>query len=288
MLRSSSQLFLAQNTARYLSETVKLTEHGIKDNGRDLLHVETRNMCRCEVCFGKHSHQKTGLPFSTGNLHPGVTVTDVGRVSEHYLSLTWSDGHSGLIARTIRGEYGPEPVPTILEKYLDLSMRHNRCQTFWSAKSPDNSTLFDYNTVISSLENTRDFLAHYMVHGVVFLTAIPIDKKIPDVIAALKCGPIRETILGGVDVVRYKPNPKHPVYSSGSLVGHTDLNYYYQVFILNILMNHRPEQNAQFKFNFWIFTPPITLLQSILEYAPSYSYTVVRRKKICCILCLKH
>ena len=56
--------------------------------------------------------KKTGQPFRTGNLHPGVKVTDIGKVSEHchYVSLTWSDGHTGLVARTIRGEYGPEPV----------------------------------------------------------------------------------------------------------------------------------------------------------------------------------
>jgi hypothetical protein len=169
------------------------------------------------------------LPFDTGNLRPGVTVTDIGRVSEHYLSLTWSDGHTGLIARTIRGEYGPEPVPTILDKYLDLSMRQNRCQQFWSAKSPENSKLFDYSSVISSLENTRDFFAHYMTHGIAFLTAIPDDKEMLDVITDLKCGPHRETIFGGVDVVRFKPNPLNVGYGSGSLAGHTDLNYYYQV-----------------------------------------------------------
>ena len=229
LLCSNTPLLRSSAQARYLSETVTLTDHGIHDNGRDLLHVETRNMCRCEQCFGKHSHQKTGLPFYTGNLYPGVTVTEIGRVSEHYISLTWSDGHTGLIARTIRGEYGPEPVPTILNKYLDLSMRHNSSQMFWSAKTEDNSRLFDYNTVISSLENTREFFAHYMTHGVAFLSGIPADHEMLDIIENLKCGPIRETIFGGVDVVRFKPNPANAGYGSGSLAGHVDLNYYYQV-----------------------------------------------------------
>ena len=160
-----------------------------------------------------------------------MKVTDIGKVSEHYVSLTWSDGHTGLVARTIRGEYGPEPVPTILDKYLDLSMRYNRCQEFWSAKTDQNSKVFDYNTVISSVGNTRDFLAHYMIHGIGFLTGIPADKEMLDIITDLKCGPIRETIFGGVDVVRFKPNPANAGYGSGSLAGHTDLNYYYQVLI---------------------------------------------------------
>ena len=227
LFRSHSQ----SPSERHFSDHVKLTEHGIRDNDRDLLHVETRNMCRCETCFGKHSHQKTGQPFRTGNLHPGVKVTDIGKVSEHYVSLTWSDGHTGLVARTIRGEYGPEPVPTILDKYLDLSMRYNRCQEFWSAKTDQNSKVFDYNTVISSVGNIRDFLAHYMIHGIGFLTGIPADKEMLDIITDLKCGPIRETIFGGVDVVRFKPNPANAGYGSGSLAGHTDLNYYYQVLI---------------------------------------------------------
>ncbi|XP_063688375.1 trimethyllysine dioxygenase, mitochondrial-like [Bolinopsis microptera] len=230
ILASTKELLLRSHSPseRHLSDRVKLTEHGIRDNDRDLLHVETRNMCCCETCFGKHSHQKTGQSFRTGNLHPGAKVTDIGKVSEHYVSLTWSDGHTGLVARTIRGEYGPEPVPTILDKYLDLSMRYNRCQEFWSAKTDKNSKVFDYNTVISSVGNTRDFLAHYMIHGIGFLTGIPANKEMLDIIADLKCGPIRETIFGGVDVVRFKPNPANAGYGSGSLAGHTDLNYYYQ------------------------------------------------------------
>lgn len=145
------------------------------------------------------------------------------------MSLTWSDGHTGLVARTIRGEYGPEPVPTVLNKYLDLSMRYNRSQKFWSAKTEENSRIFDYNTVISSLENTREFFAHYMVHGVAFLSGIPAEHEMLDIIEDLSCGPIRQTFLGKVDVVRAKLEPINSVYGSGSLVGHVDLNYYHQV-----------------------------------------------------------
>ena len=215
---------------RSLSDTINLTDFGIEDNDRRLLHVETRNMCRCETCFGKHSQQKSNLPFSGGNLHPGVTVTEIGKISENYLSLTWSDGHEGLIARTIRGEYGPEPVPTLINRYLELSMRHNTHQTFWSSVSQENYRFFDYSTVVSNFGNIREFFAHYMVHGIAFLRGVPNGKDLLDVINKdLKCGPVNETIFGNNDIVRFKANPLNMGYGSGSLAGHTDLNYYYQV-----------------------------------------------------------
>ena len=217
--------------ARYLSNTpITLTEYGIQDSDRELLHVETRNMCRCEVCFGRHSHHKTNLPYSGGNLYPGVRVTNIGHVSEHYVTLTWSDGHTGLIARTLEGEYGPDPVPHLVDKYLDISMRRNKSQVFWSKPTPENTKMFDYSTVVSSLDNLRDFYAHYMVHGVAFLKNIPENKDLVEVINNdLKCGPIRNTVFGEVDVVRLQPNPLAAGYSNGSLANHTDLNYYYQV-----------------------------------------------------------
>lgn len=208
---------------------VRLTDYGIQDNARELLHVETRNLCRCEECFGKHSHQKAKLPVSRGNLHPGVTVTGIGKISEHYLSLTWSDGHQGMIARTVRGEYGPEPVPSLIEKYLELSMRHNKLQRFWGSADQDNYKIFDFNTVIGSLDNTREFFAHYMTHGIAFLSGVPQGRSLVDVIEGdLKCGPITETMFGKYDVVRYKESPLNVGYGSGGLAGHTDLNYFYQ------------------------------------------------------------
>ena len=226
-------------SVRSLNNRVKLTNYGIEDNGRELLHVETRNMCRCEACFGKHSHHRSNLPFEGGNLYPDVTVTGIGRESPHYVSLEWSDGHEGLVARTAQGEYGPQPVPDIMDKYLDISMRRNRSQEFWRAATPENAKMFDYRSVVSSMEKTRDFLAHYMIHGLGFLTGIPEDKDLLDIINEdLKCGPIRKTMYGEVDMVKLKSNPLSVGYSSGSLAGHTDLNYYYQVLIqCNIIVS---------------------------------------------------
>ena len=186
-------------------------------------------MCRCETCFGKYSHQKSNIPFDGGNLYPDVTVTSIGKVSQHYVNLTWSDGHNGLIARTIRGDYGPEPVPSIIDKYLALSMRENESQKFWVSKSAENYKFFDYSCVISNIDNIREFIAHYMVHGIAFMNGIPGGRDLNDIINQdLKCGPLYETVFGGVDKVRLQPNPINSGYGNGRLAGHNDINYYYQ------------------------------------------------------------
>ena len=212
-----------------LSNAVKFTDKGISVDGRDLLHIETRNMCRCEKCFGKHAHQRRDIPFR-GNVFPGVRVEEIGKVSEHYLSLKWSDGHEGLIARTMRGDYGPDPIDSRLGNWLDLTRRKNREQSFWAGPDEEVTKFWDYSWVIRSGENTREFLTHYMRYGIGFMTGIPADQGMLDVVEkGLKMTPLRRTCYDKVDLVRYRPDPKNSGYGNGRLPLHGDLAYYYQV-----------------------------------------------------------
>jgi len=210
---------------RPLSSSVHLTEYGIKDGARELLHAELRNLCRCEDCFGKHSHQ-TGLPDAQAE----VRVTGIGPVSEHYLSLSWDDGHEGIVARTTRGAHGPEPLPSLLEKYYDLTMRRSTALELWKGQEKESGKMFPYHDVIASDQNTRDFLAHFMRYGIGSISHVPADVNTLDVVNRdMKAGPMRNTIYNAPDVVELKADAINAAYTTNALQGHTDLAYYDQV-----------------------------------------------------------
>ena len=201
---------------------VQLTEDGVNDNGREILHIETRQMCRCEACYGRHSHQK--LLMTLGN---GVKVTEIMEVSENYISMKWSDGHKGQMPRTMTGAYGPPNTTSVLETYYDVTMRKNSAQVFWTVQGEDNFKAFDYDEVIKSDENTKEFLAHYMKYGIGFLRGIPDEEDIMKFNNIdLKIGNPRVTVFDPVDMVKFKPNADNFAYSSDELPGHTDLPYY--------------------------------------------------------------
>ena len=226
-LRSHSPL--QTHLTRLLSDAV-VTEKGISFDGRDLLHIETRHMCKCEACFGKLAHQRLDLPLS-GSLSPGIKVEEIGRMSEHYLGLKWSDGHEGLIARTMRGDYGPNPIHSRMENLLDLTRRKNTEQKFWAKPDAEVTKLWDYSWVIKDVDNTREFLTHYMRYGLVFLKGIPAEEGMLNVVEdGLKMRPMRATFYDTVDIVSFKPDANNLAYSSGHLGLHLDLSYYYQVF----------------------------------------------------------
>ena len=215
---------------RMLSDVAKLTDKGIQVDGRELLHIETRNLCRCEQCFGKYSHQRGDLPF-VGNKYPGVKVESIGRISEHYLGLKWSDGHEGLIGRTLRGDYGAHPIDFRLTKWLDLSLRKNAEQKFWDTPDEEVSKFWDYSWVVENSDNTREFLVHYMKYGIGFLSGIPNHLGMLDVVEeGLQMSPVKRTCFNKVDLVRFKPNPNNTGYGSGRLPAHTDLPFFDQVY----------------------------------------------------------
>ena len=219
---------LQTQLTRLLSDAV-VTEKGISFDGRDLLHIETRYMCKCEACFGKLAHQRLGLPLS-GSLSPEIKVEEIGRMSEHYLGLKWSDGHEGLIARTMRGDYGPNPIHSRMDNLLDLTRRKNTEQKFWAKPDAEVTKLWDYSCVIKDVDNTREFLTHYMRYGIVFLGGIPAEDGTLDIVEeGLKMSPLRRTVYKTVDLVKYKPNPSNSGYDSGGLSLHLDLSYFYQV-----------------------------------------------------------
>ena len=160
---STGHLELASQRSR---STPLLTESGMVLDGRQLLHVETRNMCRCEKCFGKHSHTRPNLPFQGSN-YPDVRAEEIGRISDNFVSVRWSDGHEGMIARTFRGDYGPEPLASRVENLTDIIRRRNSEQIFWKGPNPEEQTKFwDWNWVVESSDNTREFLIHYIRYGI--------------------------------------------------------------------------------------------------------------------------
>ncbi|XP_063690473.1 probable gamma-butyrobetaine dioxygenase [Bolinopsis microptera] len=235
---------------RLLSDAVKYTEKGIQLDGRDILHIETRNMCRCEACFGKNAHQCLDQPLS-GSFAPGIKVEEIGRMSDHYLGLKWSDGHEGLIARTMRGDYGPNPIQSRMEKLLDLTKRKNTEQKFWGEPDAEVSKLWDYSWVIKDVDNTTEFLTHYMRYGIVFLKGIPAEEGMLDVVEeGLKMKPLRRTVFKTVDLVKYKPTPSNPGYGSGGLAPHLDLSYYYQT--PHVQFFHCVENTVEGGESFWV------------------------------------
>ena len=220
---------IQQDAIESVTEEPHITEKGICLDGKNLLHVETRNMCKCEVCFGKHSHQRNKLPH-IGNAFPGVKVEEVGKMTEHYVSLKWSDGHEGVIARTIRGEYGPGVIESRVKQWLNLTRRKNEAQRFWSSPNEEVTKAWDYSWVVSSGDNTRQFLAHYMRYGIGLINGVPNDMGMEKILSeGLKIGPLRRTSYEDVDYVRFKPNPTNSAYGSDMLPLHTDLASYFEV-----------------------------------------------------------
>ena len=218
-------------------KTAHITETGINVDGRDLLHVETRNMCRCERCFGKFAHQIQNLP-PVGNAFPGIKVEEIGKLSEHYVSLRWSDGHEGLIARTIRGDFGPGKIESRVRDWLDLARRKNSEQEFWRTPNEEVKKFWDYSWVVSSVDNTREFLVHYMKYGIALMNGVPAGLKMEDIIfEGLKMSPLWASCYDLVDYVRFKPDPKNLGYGSGQLPLHLDLPYYYAVTKLYVRFN---------------------------------------------------
>ena len=211
------------------TKTAHITETGINLDGRDLLHVETRNMCRCEKCFGKFAHQIQNLP-PVGNAFPGIKVEEIGKLSEHYVSLKWSDGHEGLMARTIRGDFGPGKIESRVRDWLDLARRKNSEQEFWRTPNEEVKKFWDYSWVVSSVDNTREFLVHYMKYGIALMNGVPAGLKMEDIVfEGFKMSPLWASCYDLVDYVRFKPDPKNLGYGSGQLPLHLDLPYYYAV-----------------------------------------------------------
>ena len=216
------QLCVIRQISQNVLGGVQLTENGLNDNGKEILHIETRNMCRCESCYGKHSHQKVLL-----SVCKGVKITEILGVTTNYISMNWSDGHNGLVARTINGAYGPPSATSILDKYYDISMKKNSTQIFWNKQTEDNFKQFNYDDVINSDEKTKEFLAHYMMHGIGFLQGIPEDRNLTDFVNLdLKIGYPRVTAFDTIDIVKFRTNPKNFAYSNDPLPGHLDLSYY--------------------------------------------------------------
>ena len=135
----------APELSEVLNNSVKLTNRGIEVDGNEFLHVETRNMCKCEACYGRFSHQRTGLPYR-GITFSDVKISDVGKTSDNYVSLKWSDGHEGVIARNKRGNFGPDPINSRVEKWFDLTCRRNSAQKFWSSPDEDVTKCWDYSS----------------------------------------------------------------------------------------------------------------------------------------------
>ena len=227
--RANIQLDGLRQTKPDDREPIQLTDYGINLDGRDVLHVETRNMCRCEACFGKHAHQRKDLPYR-GNAFPGVRVEEIGRISDHYVSLKWSDGHEGLVARTMRGDFGPGVIESRLKKWLDLTRRKNAEQHFWKTPDGEVTKFWNYSWVVENGENTRQFLAHYMKYGIALMNEVPAHLGMEDIVSdGLQIGPFRRTCYDIVDYVRFRPNPVNSGYGSERLPLHLDLAYYYEV-----------------------------------------------------------
>ena len=219
---------------KVLSDPVKMTERGIEVDGKEFLHVETRNMCKCEACYGRFSHQRSDLPYR-GITFSDVKVSDIGRTSENYVSLKWSDDHEGVIARNIRGNFGPDPLNSRVENWFDLTCRRNSAQKFWSTPDEDVTKCWDYSWVVKNQENTIEFLTHYMKYGIGLLVDIPRHLGMMEIVEeGLKIKPLRRTCFSAVDLVRFKPNPDNVGYGSGPLNLHSDLPYFNQVCVANL------------------------------------------------------
>lgn len=182
-------------------------------------------MCRCEECYSKYSTQK-----KVHDTRVGIKITNIGRVSEHFMTLTWDDGHTGLVARTDRGAYGPAPIPSIMDKYYDLVMRRPHARELWRGDEKEEvGEYFNYADVIASDEKVREFLAHFMKYGIVLMNGIPDDKPTLDIInLEMEAGPMRSTIYDEPDIVSYRHDPNNIAYSEEALQAHTDLTYYMQ------------------------------------------------------------
>ena len=223
--------------SKALIKSVKLTNRGIEVDGNEFLHVETRNMCKCEACYGRFSHQRTGLPYRRITFSD-VKISDIGKTSDNYVSLKWSDGHEGVIARNERGNFGPDPINSRVGKWFDLTCRRNSALKFWSTPDEEVTKCWDYSWVVENQENTIKFLTHYMKYGIGFLVDIPRHLGMMEIVEdGLKIRPVRRTCFSTVDLVRFKPNPDNLGYGSGKLPAHTDLPFFNQVFCFTFLPN---------------------------------------------------
>ena len=182
---------------------------------------------------GRYSHQ-----FELTDAKLDVKVTSVLKVTEHYLKVVWDDGHTGLVPRTDRGNFGPESVTQLLVKYWDASMRYNKVQKLWTAPNEEMTKIFDWGTVVGSVESTREYLLHFLLHGIGILSNIPFeDKSCQDLIEKdLKIGPLIPNMYEIVDTVILKPdNPNNNGYQSIPLPLHFDLQYYSQAMQVQFL-----------------------------------------------------
>ena len=122
-----------------------------------------------------------------------------------------------------------------MRKWLDLTRRKNSEQEFWRAPNEEVKKIWDYSWVVSSGDNTREFLVHFIKYGIALMNGVPAGLKMEDIIfEGLKMGPLWASCYDLVDYVRFKPDPTNLGYGSGQLPLHLDLPYYYAVVKINL------------------------------------------------------
>lgn len=214
-------------TTRHLSglHQSTLEERGVLIDGTQLvLHNESRYLCRCSECFGATSNQ----PLHTDD-YSDVKITEVKEVQDHFVSLLWDDGHTGIIPRSDRGAYGNGYKPTPSSKFYDLSLRKNSVQTFWESPTGEVTKRFQYEDVISSCEKTKEFLAHFMEYGLAFLSNTPHQPDdLLQILKDLKVTPYWDNMFGVLSKVSFQNDPTNQAFNNQRLAAHTDMPYYTQ------------------------------------------------------------
>ena len=198
-----------------------------------------------------------------------VRATSVVKVTDHYIQVLWDDGHTGLVPRTDRGNYGPGSVTGLRDRYWEASVRSNKAMKYWPEPNEEISRVHDWETVVGSAENIREFLLHFMSHGIALLEHIPVTmENLQQLIEQdLQIGPLMRTVFDPVDKVVLKPGaPTNVAYASTPLNLHSDLQYYGQAPEVQFLVAESNDVEGGENF----FVDAMAVAREMREEEPGY------------------
>ena len=203
-----------------------------------------------------------------------MRVTSIVKVTDHYLQLLWDDGHTGLVPRTDRGAFGPGSVTQLLDRYWEASVRSNKAMKYWPEQNEDVQKLYDWNTVVGSAENTREFLFNFMTHGMGLLEKVPVTMgNLQELIEQdLQIGPLLRTKFEPVDLVILKPaaNNNNFSYTTDPLPLHSDLQYYTQAPEVQLMLAESNDVVGGESF----FVDAIAVAEEMRDEKPGYFQTL--------------
>ena len=155
-----------------------------------------------------------------------IKVTDIVKESQNFLKVKWCDGHEGIVPRTARGYYGPPAVVDVIDKYYKLSLRHHSAIEVWDHPDDNIYKFWNYEDLLASDEAVREYIAHFMKYGLVFLRNCDTSSTPEKLMEDLNMTPLLATIFGPQDPVIHKSKANNHAYSARALAQHMDLTFY--------------------------------------------------------------